>query len=41
MYMILEPLAQAREQPTWDALMASALAQRNCAVRQNIATQTT
>jgi hypothetical protein len=34
-FIILEQLAQARDQTTWDALMAPALAQRNCRVIQS------
>src|SRR2546428_10397163 len=33
--VILEQLAQARDQTTWDALMAPALAQLNCRVIQS------
>jgi hypothetical protein len=34
-FIIVEPLAQARDQRTWDDLMAPALAQRNCRVMQS------
>jgi hypothetical protein len=34
-FIILEQLAQARDQTTWDALMAPALAQLNCRVLQS------
>lgn len=34
-FIILEQLAQARDQTTWDALMAPALAQLNCRVIQS------
>src|SRR6266702_3117829 len=34
-FIILEQLAQARDQTTWDALMAPALAQLNCQVMQS------
>src|SRR5438128_10105572 len=34
-FMILEQLAQARDQASWNALMAPALAQRNCQVIQS------
>src|SRR5206468_13136455 len=34
-FIILEQLAQARDQTTWDALMAPALEQLNCQVIQS------
>jgi hypothetical protein len=34
-FIILEPLAQARDQTTWNDLMAPALAQLNCEVSQS------
>ena len=34
-FIILEQLAQARDQASWNALMAPALAQRNCQVMQS------